>query len=120
MKFQRLVLPIIVVASLLIQFFPVTNLGVRPVAATAACDAAEFVADVTVPDGSTFAPGASFAKTWRFRNTGTCTWTTSYGIAFVSGTQMGAPAVVNMPTSVAPGGTVDVTVSMTAPTVPGH
>ncbi|HEY77099.1 MAG TPA: hypothetical protein G4O00_13155, partial [Thermoflexia bacterium] len=32
-----------------------------------------FVADVTVPDNSTFPPNTPFTKTWRLRNTGTCT-----------------------------------------------
>jgi hypothetical protein len=59
-------------------------------------------------------------KTWRLQNIGTCTWSTSYAIVFYTGTQMGAPAVVYLPTSVPPGGSVDVTVNMTAPTGAGH
>src|SRR5215218_1864291 len=30
--------------------------------ATAVCDQAQFVRDVTIPDGTTYAPGASFTK----------------------------------------------------------
>jgi hypothetical protein len=60
------------------------------------------------------------SKTWRLKNIGTCTWSTSYAIVFYTGTKMGAPSVVNLPTSVAPGATVDVTVNITAPTAPGH
>jgi hypothetical protein len=60
------------------------------------------------------------AKTWRLKNIGTCTWTTAYSIVFYAGAQMGAPSVVNMPYSVAPGATVDITVNMAAPTTPGH
>ncbi|MDO9131359.1 MAG: NBR1-Ig-like domain-containing protein, partial [Anaerolineales bacterium] len=84
------------------------------------CDWAQFIADVTVPDGATFAPGTAFTKTWRLKNIGTCTWTTSYALVFVSGSQMGAPSVVNLPSSVAPGGTVDVSVNMTAPSTNGR
>lgn len=91
-----------------------------PASAAPACDWAQFVADVTVPDGSIFDPGQAFTKTWKLKNIGTCTWSTSYSMYFVSGTQMGNTSTVNLPSSVAPGGTVDVTVNMTAPTSAGH
>jgi len=29
------------------------------------CDQAQFVSDLTAPDGSSFAPGAAFTKTWK-------------------------------------------------------
>ena len=81
----------------------------------ASCDRAQFVTDVTVPDGTTFAPGTSFTKTWRFKNVGTCTWSTAYAVVFDSGDKMGGPDLVNLPKAVAPGQTVDVSVSLTAP-----
>lgn len=34
----------------------------------------EFVSDITIPDGTEMRIGEPFTKTWRFRNTGTCTW----------------------------------------------
>ena len=120
MKFRRIFTPAVLIVTLLVQFLPGTVFATRPVAATAGCDAAEFVADVTIPDGTSFAPGAALIKTWRLKNIGTCTWSTSYAIVFYAGTKMGAPSVVNLPTSVAPGATVDVTVNMTAPTTSGH
>jgi len=40
--------------------------------ATAICDKTQFVSE-TIPDGSVFAPGATFIKTWRVRNVGACT-----------------------------------------------
>jgi uncharacterized repeat protein (TIGR01451 family) len=120
MKFRRILIPAVVIVTMLVQFIPGTVLGPRPVAAVTACDAAEFVADVTIPDGTSFAPGAAMVKTWRLKNTGTCTWSTSYAIAFTAGSKMGAPSAVNLPSSVAPGATVDVTVNMTAPTASGH
>jgi len=39
--------------------------------ATSVCDQAQYIKDVTIPDGSTFAPGATFTKTWRLKNAGT-------------------------------------------------
>jgi hypothetical protein len=79
------------------------------------CDRARFVQDVSVPDNSLYAPGTAFTKTWRLRNSGTCTWTTGYRIVFDTGDAMGAPATVNLPHTVPPGETVDVSVSMVAP-----
>jgi len=53
------------------------------------CDHVQFVSDVTVPDGSSFTPGAAFTKTWQLKNIGTCTWTTSYSLVYAGGDQMG-------------------------------
>lgn len=83
-----------------------------------ACDRAQFIADVTVPDGTGFAPGISFSKTWRLKNVGTCTWT-NYSIMFDSGEKMGGPDSALIPASVAPGQTVDITLQLTSPTTAG-
>ena len=79
---------------------------------------AVFVADVTVPDGTEFTAGEAIDKTWRFRNSGTCTWATGYGLVFAGGEQMGAPEVQTVPMT-APGEAADITVSMIAPGIPG-
>ncbi len=81
------------------------------------CDRGEFVADVTVNDGDDFKPGETFTKTWRLKNTGSCTWTTSYRVIFDSGNALGAPASFNLPVSVSPDGIVDISVQMKAPDV---
>ena len=82
-------------------------------------DSSALVTDVTVPDGTVFAPGTAFDKTWRLKNTGTCTWNTGYQLAFVGGSQLSAPSTVNIPHEVPPGSTVDVTVKMVAPDANG-
>jgi hypothetical protein len=84
----------------------------------APCEQAEFVSDVTVPDGSEFAPGQTFIKTWRLKNTGSCTWTTSYRVVFDSGNVLGAPPSFNLPVNVPPDGLVDISVNMKAPEQP--
>ncbi|MDP1546776.1 MAG: NBR1-Ig-like domain-containing protein [Anaerolineales bacterium] len=95
--------------------------GGTSTANAATCYWAQFIADVTVPDGTTFAPGATFKKTWRLKNIGTCAWTTSdVSLIFDSGEKMGAPTSVALPTTVNPGQTVDITVDMTAPSAAGH
>jgi uncharacterized protein YkwD len=84
-------------------------------ATLAACkERAVMVQDVTIPDDTYIAPGATFTKTWRFKNTGTCPWN-GYTIAFASGDQMGAPVSAPIPAT-APNATVDVSVRLTAPT----
>ena len=91
-----------------------------PTVTTIPCDRAQFVSDVNYPDGTDVAPGAAFTKTWRLRNTGTCTWTSSYALVFDSGDSMGAPASAQLTTgTVAPGQTIDVSVNLTAPVAPG-
>lgn len=118
MKKMRFLLTTLVLIGVLSQFLPAG--GVRLAQAANPCDSAQFIADVTVPDGMSFAPGASIVKTWRLKNTGTCTWTTAYAIVFYSGSKMNAAPVVYLPAATAPGSTVDVTVNMVAPSTPGH
>jgi formylglycine-generating enzyme required for sulfatase activity len=82
-------------------------------------DDARFVADVTIPDGTVLAPGQSFVKTWRLRNSGTTTWGAGYQVAFVDGHQMGAAGRNPLARSVPPGREVDVSVTMVAPQADG-
>lgn len=84
---------------------------------TAMCDLAQFVRDVTIPDGSTFAPAATFTKTWRLRNAGTCTWS-GYSLVFDSGDAMSGASPTSIGT-VGPGQEVDVSVNLTAPATNG-
>ena len=96
-----------------------TNTLQPPTATTAVtpCDRASFVKDVTYPDDSEVSVGTTFIKTWRLKNTGSCTWNSSYSLVFVEGDSMGAPAAVQLTTgTVAPGESVDVSVTLVAPT----
>ncbi len=68
---------------------------------------------MTYPDGTPLSPNQSFNKTWRLKNTGTCTWS-GYTLAFVSGDRLSGPDSVSVPTT-APGQTVDVGVPLMAP-----
>ena len=93
----------------------------RPPAATATsdCDNADFVSDVTIPDNTVVAAGSSYSKTWRLKNAGTCSWTPSYAVVYVSGAQMNGPSVQALAGNVNPGQTVDITVNLTAPSTNG-
>lgn len=67
----------------------------------------------SVTDHSVFAPGAAFTQTFKFKNTGTSTWT-GYNLVFVSGSdKLGVAASVAVPTA-APGATVTVNVPLQA------
>lgn len=80
------------------------------------CNRAEFVKDVNVPDGKEFDPGEDFTKTWRLKNTGSCTWTSGYDIVFDGGDSMDAPSSVQVTSgTIDPGETVDISVDLTAP-----
>ncbi len=84
---------------------------------TSNCNVAQFITDVTIPDGTIMTPGQAFTKKWRVRNIGSCAWN-GYTLNFDSGDAMGAPAskaigVLN------PGQEVDIDVNMTAPAAVG-
>ena len=87
--------------------------------ATSNCNVMQFVADVTIPDGTVLTPNQVFTKTWRLKNVGTCAWTTSYAVVFSNGDQMGGPSTQNLSGAVNPGQTVDVSINLTAPGTPG-
>ena len=84
------------------------------------CDAAAFITDVTYPDGSLVGRNNTFTKTWRIKNVGTCTWTTSYSLVFVDGEKFGAKNTASMPASIGPGQTVDISVGLIAPNKDGR
>jgi hypothetical protein len=99
---------------------PATSTPVRPTntavpTAVSYCDWVAFVKDVTIPDGTQLSAGEVFTKTWRLQNRGTCTWTPDYMLVFSGGDPMGSTTAVRLPGYVAPGQTVDVSVTLTAP-----
>ena len=86
---------------------------------TALCLHATLISDGDIPDGKEMSPNQAFTKTWTFKNTGTCTWTTEFDIFFVSGDQMSAPSVLDFPQTVKPGESVTISIPMVAPSAPG-
>lgn len=92
---------------------PITNTS----STVSSCDLAGFISDITIPDGTILSSGSTFTKTWRLRNDGTCSWTSSYLLVFYSGNSMDGPATQQLTTTtIIPGQTIDVSVSLTAPT----
>ncbi len=104
-----------------IQPLPTSTPFVLPTSAPLVrCDAAAFVKDVTIADGSVISRGASFTKTWRLQNVGSCAWTPAYALVFVSGDSMGGPTAVGLGANVQPGQSIDVSATMIAPSSDGH
>ena len=94
---------------------------------TTCVDGMAWVADLTFDDKNmtsppVIPPGQPFTKSWRVRNSGTCTWDSNYTLAYdhgnVAAAQMGGQPVAVRGT-VAPGQTYDFSVNLTAPTAPG-
>jgi len=86
--------------------------------AQSGCDKAQFISE-TVPDNSAFSEGEDFVKSWTLKNVGTCSWTPSYSLAFVSGDVMGGPAKVALTGNVNSGQTTAFSMSLEAPDADG-
>lgn len=99
---------------------PIPPTRVPPTPVPPPCDWAQFVKDVSVPDGTAFNPGTAFTKVWRIRNIGSCAWNASYSLVFVSGDRFQTRNVFPVPGIVRPGETVDLTAEFIAPTTPGR
>jgi len=85
--------------------------------ATSTCNLAQFITDVTIPDGTIVTPNQTFTKKWRIKNIGSCTWN-GYAMIFDSGDTMGGPATKAI-AAVNPGQEVDLEIDLTAPAAPG-
>jgi len=103
-----------------IKIVTATQVPPTPTSIPIPCDRAEFVRDVTFLDGSVIAPGATFTKIWRVKNSGACTWNSNYALVFVDGDALHAYKIVPLSRNVYPGETVDLSVELTAPAKQGH
>ncbi|MCA9981039.1 MAG: transporter substrate-binding domain-containing protein, partial [Anaerolineales bacterium] len=99
-----------------------------PTATALPCvDGLSFVADLNLDDRNMsappiLAPGQPFTKGWRVRNSGTCTWDSSYAFQFAGGNsplaQMNGQTTA-VQVQVPPGATYDMYINMVAPLIPG-
>jgi len=82
---------------------------------------AKFVKDITVPDGTVFAGGETFTKTWTVSNSGEDAWPAETALLHVGGDMELRPSVARVPVgTVAPKGEVQVSVDMTTPKQDGR
>lgn len=96
-----------------------TGTLVGPVTIIPGDDRAEYITDLSIPDGTVFRPGESFTKSWRIKNAGQTTWTGEYALVFAGGDLMGATLSKPFSTDVFPGQTVDISADFVAPPVEG-
>lgn len=82
------------------------------------CNQAVFVSE-TIPDNTKLNAGESFTKSWRLKNTGTCTWNPNYKLVFADGDQMSGPNTVKLTGYVKPGEKVDILVDLKTPSKAG-
>ncbi len=103
---------------------PVPNPTATPVPPPTACtDGMAYVQDLNYDDQNMqnppkMNPGQTFQKGWRIRNTGTCTWNSSYFLAFTSGNRPGAQmggVATPVRGTVPPGAVYDMYVNLVAP-----
>jgi hypothetical protein len=117
--YRRIFISTLLLLALLVQVVPAQAQPVIKPAAATYNDWAQFISDVTVPDGTNFAANTPFTKIWRLKNIGNSTWTTNFSLVFISGEMMSAVSPQYLTTNVIPGQTVDLPVNMVAPPNPG-
>lgn len=106
--------PLVVTATVALATSTASNTPVPPTSAPV-CNQATFIADITVTDGTQMSKGQDFTKTWRIKNSGTCTWDEDYKVVFSSGTNLANKSSYALPEDVSPGETVDISIPMEAP-----
>ena len=82
------------------------------------CDNAVYISDVTIPDGTVIPAGQNFTKTWKVSNIGSCAWTATYQLTFVSGDSLGGKTTA-IGKAVQPGESADVSVVLTSTSATG-
>ena len=66
-----------------------TNTISSPTSAPDCVNILSFMEDLTVPDGTSVAPGETLDKQWKVINSGTCNWDENYSIQLIAGPAMG-------------------------------
>ena len=117
--FRRILISTLLLFALVVQVAPVQAQPVSRPAEATYNDWAQFISDVTVPDGTNFAASTPFTKIWRLKNIGNSTWTSAFSVVFISGEMMSAVSPQYLTTNVIPGQTVDIAVNMVSPANPG-
>ena len=79
-----------------------------------------FIADVTIPDGTSIPVNTNFVKTWRVQNVGSVVWKDRYLKRMTPTSELicSSPALVPIPET-APGEIIDISVTFRTPHLPG-
>jgi len=99
---------------------PEQNVVVAKTEVTVDGDKTRFIADVTIPDGTSIPINTTFVKTWRVQNVGSVTWKDRYlkRMTPVSDLICSSPALVPIPET-ASGEIIDISVTFKTPHLPG-
>lgn len=111
-------LPILPTNTPLPTLTPYPTYTPYPTATKVPCNQAAWISE-TVPDDTHLLAGTAFTKTWTVTNSGSCTWTTSYKVIFDHGDAMGGPASFALPSAIAPGQTLVISVNLKTPATAG-
>jgi hypothetical protein len=90
-----------------------------PTATTGCENAAHFLEDLTLPDGTNVAPGATLDKRWSVQNNGTCDWGPDYRLVRQGDGALAGPSETALYPARA-GSQAVWQVALTAPTQPGE
>ncbi len=79
----------------------------------------DFIEDLSIPDGTQFAPSKEIVKEWKVRNSGTCNWNADYSVRLISGDELGVePMLALVPARY--GTEAVVSITFTTPSEPGR
>jgi hypothetical protein len=78
-----------------------------------------FLNDISLPDRTVLLPNMAATKTWKIKNTGTCTWDPTYTFNYVKGSVLGSTSV-KIDKLVAPGESYEVSVDLVTPAANGE
>lgn len=91
-----------------------------PASSTPSCiNQGDLVAHLSISPNSALKVGQYFAKVWRIRNTGDCTWDKTYALVFTDGERMESVESTQLAAPVGPGETTDLQINLVAPIFPG-
>lgn len=120
MRNGRAFLMIALVAVMLTSGTPAVNAA--PTVQAGCTYRATYVGDATIPDNTVLAPNATFVKTWRIRNDGSCPWgpgTTVDALEMVSGVMLTGSTRVPLNERVTRGQIANISIKMQAPAADG-
>lgn len=97
---------------------PVVNATPEPTQIPNCTNDLEYLADLSIPDGTQLDPDTVFEKEWKVVNTGTCNWNNAYTLRLIAGDPLGAdPSQVMVPAR--NGAETVLRIEFTAPTESG-
>ncbi len=91
---------------------------VEPTRQTGCSNLLAYINDLTIPDGTIFAPGDVVDKRWVVENQGTCNWTFLYTLRLTGGEPMGANTEQSLVPALA-GSQAVIRIQFTAPSEQG-